>query len=129
MVSVNFNFVFVFGANGDGSFTDNYQRHANRNYGAMYGVSDGPTGNAFAIRVRDNHRVKLDLSQIKTYIDRFCKYADQHPDKIFKVVSFPGFDVVDIAPLFYYAPRNIVLPLSYKMYISTDGIKRKYWMA
>lgn len=121
--------IFVYGANGHGSFVTNVQRHANKYYGAMYGIANGMNGSAYAIAIRDTKMEKRNLLEIKRDIDKFVAYADRNPKKIFKVTTFPGFAIDEIAPLFVYSPNNVILPMRYKTFIEWDGIKRKYWMA
>lgn len=103
--------IFVFGSNLEGQHHGGAARTAYEKFGAEWGVGDGPTGKCYAIPTMHGG-----VKCIKPFVDKFLKYAKEHPNNRFLVTrigcGIAGFKDVDIAPLFLEALRipNIALP-------------------
>lgn len=104
--------IFVFGSNLAGRHGAGAARTARLIYGAVYGVGQGRTGNAYAIPTKDHKIVTLPLEYINVYVQRFLKYARENPELQFKVTrvgcGLAGYTPQDIAPMFRGAPNNCV---------------------
>jgi hypothetical protein len=113
------NEVFVFGSNLSG-------RHAGGaawfalNHGAVEGISDGLSGQSYAIPTVDKEvREPLDIETISHYVDKFTKVAKERSDLTFLVTEIgcglAGFTPEDIAPLFLdcYDLENVHLPFRF----------------
>ena len=103
--------VFVFGSNLQGYHGGGAARTAMDKFGAEWGVGVGPTGRCYAIPTMQGG-----VDTIRTYVDKFIAYANQHPDQQFLVTrigcGIAGFSPDEIAPLFAdaVAVENISLP-------------------
>jgi len=108
------NHVFVFGSNLAGRHGRGAALAAAKNWGAVYGVGFGPTGNSYAIPTKDHQLKVLPLDQIHAHVDWFINYAEKHPETTFLVTAvgtdLAGYSPKDIAPMFKDAPKNCVLP-------------------
>ena len=113
------NEVFVFGSNLSG-------RHAGGaawfalNHGAVEGISDGLSGQTYAIPTVDKEvREPLDIEKISHYVEKFIKVAKERSDLTFLVTEIgcglAGFTPEDIAPLFFdcYDLENVHLPFRF----------------
>lgn len=113
------NEIFVFGSNLAGKHIGGAARQAFRNFGAEWGVGNGPTGRSYAIPTMFHGRI----DDIAPYIDEFIKYAKNHPEQKFLVTKIgcgvAGFKPSDIAPLFMPAAYliNVYLPAEFWLYI------------
>ena len=105
---------FVFGSNFDGRHGKGAALYAKLNYGAVYGVGVGRTGNAYAIPTKDGQLRALPLTIIKQYVDGFVEYAKANPDLDFNVTrigcELAGYADEQIAPMFKKSPKNCTLP-------------------
>lgn len=113
---------FVFGSNLSGIHGAGAARAAHRNYGAAWGVAEGPTGDAYAIpTVRENIAGPLTLDEIRVAVDRFISYATAHPELSFFVTrigcGLAGHRDQDVAPMFTQAPANCSLPDTWATYL------------
>lgn len=106
--------IFVFGSNLAGRHGAGSALEAYSFYRAQYGVSRGPTGDAYAIPTKDARLRTLPLDKIQSYVDQFLEYARAHPELQFAVVrigcGLAGYDDLQIAPMFIAAPDNCHLP-------------------
>jgi hypothetical protein len=106
--------VFVFGSNLAGRHGKGAALTARREYGAVYGVGEGRTGDAYAIPTKDRRLVPRALDDIRVSVDAFIEYARLHPDVAFLVTrvgcGLAGYSDSDIAPMFRAAPSNCTLP-------------------
>jgi hypothetical protein len=106
--------IFVFGSNLAGRQGAGSALEARRNWGAVYGVGSGPTGRSYAIPTKDYDLVSLPLEAIAAGVAKFMEYAAAHPHDSFYVVKIgcglAGYKEEDIAPMFFAAPANCVLP-------------------
>ena len=74
------NQVFVFGSNTAGRHGAGAAYQAMTQFGAVYGVGKGPTGQCYAIPTKNDHLIRMCLGQIKYYFDQFVEYAKEHPE-------------------------------------------------
>lgn len=106
--------IFVFGSNEAGRHGKGAALHAAKKHGAQRNVGEGPTGNAYALPTKDYQLRPRKLTAIAASADRFIGYALRHPSKRFYLTrvgcGLAGFKEWQIAPLFWLAPRNVVLP-------------------
>jgi|JI10StandDraft_1071094.scaffolds.fasta_scaffold714894_2 hypothetical protein len=111
--------VFVFGSNLSGIHGAGAARAARTQYGAQWGVAEGPTGEAYAIpTVQAQIAGPLSLDEIRAAVDRFIAYATAHPESQFFVTrigcGLAGHRDRDVAPMFATAPENCSLPDTWK---------------
>ena len=103
--------VFVFGSNLSGFHGGGAAHIAHKLFGAEWGVGVGPTGQCYAIPTMQGG-----VETIRPYVDEFIRYAEQHPEKLFRVTrigcGIAGFTDADMAPLFKAAAgmENVSLP-------------------
>lgn len=106
--------IFVFGSNLAGRHGRGAALYARQNYGAVYGVGEGRTGLAYAIPTKGKQLEVLPLEDIYPYVQRFIDYALKHPELTFQVTAIgtglAGYEHADIAPMFWGAPANCILP-------------------
>lgn len=106
--------IFVFGSNLAGRHGKGAALFARQYHGAIYGVANGHTGNAYAIPTKDRELNPLPLNRIKAYVEEFLRYARRHPDLEFEVTrigcGLAGYQDDQIAPMFREAPKNCHLP-------------------
>lgn len=106
--------VFVFGSNLAGRHGRGAALTARREYGAQYGVGEGPTGRAYAIPTKDERLRVRSLEVIAVSVRRFLEYARSRPDLTFTVTrigcGLAGYADHQIAPMFRGAPINCDLP-------------------
>jgi len=111
------NEIFVFGSNLAGRHGRGAALTARRMFGAKYGVGAGPTGQCYAIPTKDRDLRVLPVPVIRTYVDDFLEYATAHRGLRFLVTEIgcglAGYHPKQIAPLFLYAPDNVLLPLAF----------------
>jgi hypothetical protein len=113
---------FVFGSNLSGIHGAGAARAARLNYGADWGVAEGPTGGSYAIpTVRENVAGPLTLDEIRAAVDRFISYANAHPEMSFFVTrigcGLAGHRDADVAPMFAQSPANCSLPGTWAPYL------------
>ena len=112
------NEIFVFGSNLAGKHIGGAARQAFQNFGAEWGVGNGPTGRAYAIPT-----IHGGIDEIAPYINQFIQYATKHSEQKFLVTKIgcgvAGFRPKDIAPLFASAAKliNVYLPAEFWLYI------------
>lgn len=108
--------IFVFGSNQSGRHGAGAAKTA-LGWGAKWGQAEGIQGKTYGIPTKDfSVRRTLSINEIKPYVDRFIKFAQEHPQLKFLVTEIgcglAGLDYKDVAPLFKDAVRvkNIILP-------------------
>ncbi len=105
------NEIFVFGSNLAGAHGGGAARLAYNRFGAVWGQGVGLQGQSYAIPTMQGG-----VETIKPYVDEFIRFAKEHLELKFLVTKIgcgiAGFNVDEIAPLFYHAidSENIVLP-------------------
>ncbi len=102
--------IFVFGSNLPGKHGRGAARFAAMHYGAVYGVGEGRTGDAYALPTKDHRLVPRSLQEIQISVERFLAYAAAHPELSFKVTrvgcGLAGYADEQIAPMFANASPN-----------------------
>jgi hypothetical protein len=119
------NKIFVFGSNLSGIHGAGAALHAKKYHGAINGKGIGHWGNSYAIPTRAMDLgpvpayskpkfLTLPLEDIAGYVYQFIIYASHHPELTFEVTrigcGLAGRSAVVIAPMFYAAPKNCILP-------------------
>lgn len=122
---------FVFGSNLAGRHGRGAAWTARTIHGAVYGVGEGRTGDSYAVPTKDLNIKTLPIQTIKGHVDKFLKYATNHPEIEFMVTALgtglAGYSHNDIAPLFILCPVNCVLPYIWKPIINRPELK--YWFS
>jgi hypothetical protein len=107
--------VFVFGSNLAGRHGKGAALYARRCYGAVYGVGEGRTGNAYAIPTKGHRLETLPLDKIKASLFWFAEYARLTPEDKFLLTpigcGLAGYTREEIRPLVEAVnmPPNVVL--------------------
>ena len=126
--------IFVFGSNLAGVHGAGSALAARQHHGAVLGVGEGLTGDAYAIPTKSAHLRTLALGQIRRHVEKFCIFAVNHPEMRFTVVEIgcglAGYTPKQIAPMFLGAPRaNVILPESFTAVLyQTEGIDSETWL-
>jgi hypothetical protein len=112
--------IFVFGSNLSGAHWGGAARYARDFKGAGWSVSEGRTGESYAIPTMGfNACAPLSLSDVRLGVEEFLDHAEEHPDRVFFVTrigcGIAGFTDADIAPLFHNAPENCDLPINWRI--------------
>ena len=106
--------VFVFGSNLAGRHGRGAALDAKLKHGAVYGVGEGLSGQSYAIPTKDERLRTRPLPAIRESVERFMKFAADHPEMTFQVTrvgcGLAGYRDEDIAPMFAGAPGNCLLP-------------------
>lgn len=109
--------IFVFGSNRAGRHGAGAALYAMQHYGAVYGVGEGPTGQAYALPTKGYKVETLPLEEIQEHVVRFLDYAGACPWLTFKVTKvgcgLAGYSEKDIMPMFVGAPNNCLLPFGW----------------
>jgi len=102
--------IFVFGSNLAGRHGKGAALFARTNKGAVYGVGEGRTGNAYAIPTKDHNLFTRSLREITSSVDTFIIYAAERPELNFEITpigcGLAGYSYEQIMPLFKNAPDN-----------------------
>ena len=107
--------IFVFGSNLAGRHGKGAALFARKNYGAVYGVANGPTGQAYAIPTKDERFAALPIDKISEYVSDFCLYARSYPDINFQLTpvgtGLAGIPKRTMVKLFHQhkIPSNVFL--------------------
>jgi len=106
--------IFVFGSNLAGRHGAGSALEAHRNHGAVRGVAEGLTGNAYAIPTKDKNLRTLPIKDIAASVNRFIFFAEDHPIWTFNLVAvgtgLAGYRAEKMADLFRHAPPNVIKP-------------------
>jgi hypothetical protein len=107
--------IFVFGSNLAGRHGKGAALHAKLHHGAIQGQGVGLQGNSWAIPTKDHSLRVLGLKEIGLYVAAFLTQASVlYPDRTFAVTpigcGLAGYTPAEIAPLFRFAPKNVILP-------------------
>ncbi len=121
------NEIFVFGSNTQGAHGGGAARAA-MNWGAVYGQAYGLQGKTFAIPTVDFTKSgKMELSEIKKYVDKFLAFTLEHKELKFLVTEIgcgiAGFKLEEMAELFREAVKdeydNVYLPERFVNYLKS----------
>jgi hypothetical protein len=113
------NEVFVFGSNLNGNHAGGAAKLALDKFGAEMGCNEGHKGQSYAIPTLNKAMNKVDLSNLKIWVDSFIDYATENPKLKFLVTEIgcgiAGFNSGEIAPLFKsgLSAKNIALPQAF----------------
>jgi hypothetical protein len=116
--------IFVFGSNLAGRHGKGAALHALKNHGAIYGRGVGLQGDSYAIPTKDEFLVPLTLEHIYNYVIEFLSFAASHPWLTFNVTAIgcglAGYKPAQIAPMFFHATENVLLPELFKEVLNTN---------
>lgn len=107
--------VFVFGSNLAGRHGKGAALYAKQHYGAVYGVGEGRTGDAYALPTKDANLRSLPLNTILKNINKFADYARKNPNDIFIMTAvgtgLAGYSEQEIGELFFInnLPENVFI--------------------
>lgn len=108
------NEVFVFGSNIKGLHNGNAAALAVERFGAKLGQAEGLQGQSYAIPT-----VGVNEKEMYLAIDRFCRFAEEHPELTFLVTAVgcgtAGYSPYVVAPMFRKAIKlpNVKLPRAF----------------
>lgn len=112
--------IFVFGSNLAGRHGRGAALEAANSYGAVYGVGEGRTGDAYAIPTKDKNLKVRSLEEISSSVSVFLMYAVLRKELTFRVTrigcGLAGYTDAQIAPMFRHAPENCKLPEGWRDY-------------
>jgi len=110
--------IFVFGSNLAGRHGRGSAYEALRHHGARYGQGKGLAGNSYAIPTKDEMLNVLPLTTIAEHVAEFLQYANDHPERRFRIVAIgcglAGYRPDQIGPMFRNAPPNCHLPEEFR---------------
>jgi len=113
--------IFVFGSNLAGVHGAGAARFALEQLGAVWGVSEGMTGKAYAIPTKDEFIQTLPLDRIENFVKRFIEHAKANSSTKFLMTRvgcvLAGWSDSDIAVMFRGAPTNIDFPEQWKQFL------------
>lgn len=115
------NEIAVVGTNEGGRHGAGFALYCYNYFDAIYGQGYGLQGRCFGIPTKDNSRPLkvLPLDKIESYTKEFIKFAEEHPELIFKVskigCGLSNYKPSQIAPLLEEARsvKNIHLPIEF----------------
>jgi hypothetical protein len=102
--------IYVFETNLDGTHTSEQAKHAARFYDAKQGVSNGRTGNAYAISTKGYDYKPLPIHELSVYVYQFLYYAKANKDLIFEINMFKDYTEDVVKRLFVDATDNCMMP-------------------
>lgn len=119
--------VFVFGSNLSGIHGAGAAKAAHQQHGAQWGVYEGLTGESYALpTVKREIKGPLRLDEINFAVDRFIKFANEHPEMQFFVTKIgcglAGRKDSEIAPMFLDAPENCSLPDAWEQFLTPKPV-------
>lgn len=119
--------IFVFGANLLGIHSIGDARVARNNFGALRGLSEGPSGSSYAIPVRDAALCNLSREAVTQAVERFIDYAKAHPCSRFFVTKvgggFGGMAEEAAASMFLGSPDNCSFSSDWMAHLSLGNVK------
>ena len=123
--------IFVFGSNKSGVHGAGAAKYAHQHQGAEWGIGEGLTGNSYALPTKGFQIETIPVVEIKYAVDRFIKFATEHPNGLFQVTrvgcGLGGKKDSDIAWMFREAPNNCLFDEFWKPWLDNFKVKRKYW--
>lgn len=116
--------VFVFGSNRKGIHGAGAALWAKKHRGAIQGQGEGRQGNSYAIPTKETPWVALPVEAIKQHVDTFLEYAKANPSTMFALTpigcGLAGYKPEQIAPMFLYAPHNVILPTEFYFIVAKE---------
>ncbi len=126
--------ILVFGSNTAGRHGAGMAKVAHDQFGAVYGVGEGMTGDCYAIPTKTEgpriikgkkELVVLPLDSIKSKVERFLTYASTHPQLNFFVTrigcGLSGYKDEEIAPFFQDPPFNCSFAEDWRPFLETPS--------
>lgn len=111
--------IFVFGSNRAGRHGKGAALHAIQRHGAKYWQGEGLQGQSYAIPTKDENIRTLPLPCIAIEVEKFKKFAAEHPELTFNVTAIgcglAGYIPEQIAPMFSGSTSNVLLPDEFKI--------------
>ena len=119
-------YVYVFGSNKLGKHYGGAAEMAAKLFGAEFGVSEGISGQSYAIPTLNEDFEKIDLDEIMNSIVELYDVAiNVYPEKVFLVTKIgcgiAGYSEEEIRNCFFVAgcikggkPQNVVLPIEFE---------------
>lgn len=108
--------VFVFGSNAHGAHGGGAARQAHRQFGAVWGQSEGLQGQSYGIDSMSG------LGVLQEHAARFIAFAARHPELRFLLTEvgcgIAGHTPEQVAPFFRGAPENVVLPERFRQVLA-----------
>lgn len=108
------NEIFVFGSNLAGVHGAGAALTARKLFGAKTGQGTGKMGQCYAIPTKNEFLKPLSLLEINWFVATFLRVAEYDKSKTFLVTpigcGLAGYRPEQIAPMFRYAPDNVILP-------------------
>jgi hypothetical protein len=113
--------LFVFGSNLAGRHGAGAAKAAMLRFGAVYGVGEGVTGQAYALPTIDAKMRVLTLKQIKESVRNFREHTKRNKHETYFVTRvacvIAGYTDADIAPMFRGATKRCNFPIEWKEYL------------
>lgn len=110
--------IFVFGSNLAGLHEGGAARQAFEDFGAQWGVGEGPSGRTYAFPTLTADFQQVSDLQLQESLACFYRYAIAHPNLEFiltKVgVGIAGFPEEKMRQLFEHAPANVIEPRDWR---------------
>ncbi|MBX9900999.1 MAG: hypothetical protein K2Y28_09475 [Burkholderiaceae bacterium] len=121
--------IFVFGSNRAGRHGKGAALHAIQHHGAIYGQGEGLQGQSYAIPTKDENIRTLPLRCIAIEVEKFKKFAAEHPELSFNVTAIgcglAGYIPEQIAPMFSGLTSNVLLPDAFKVVLFCSLLTEK----
>lgn len=109
--------IFVFGSNLAGRHGKGAAKEAIDNWGAVYGVGEGRTGDSYAIPTKDGSLKTRNIEDIRKSVQSFRHYANNYNQYLYLLTpigsGLAGIDRKIIAEMFLDIPDHIVLTSSW----------------
>jgi hypothetical protein len=112
--------IFVFDSNDEGNHGAGAAYFAKKRKGAIQGQARGLQGDSWAIvtKVLRLGKRSVTLESIQQQVVVLIAFAREHEDWAFTVTpigcGLPGFTPAEIAPMFRFAPKNMLLSHDFK---------------
>lgn len=117
------NEIFVFGSNYKGVHGAGSAKQAKHYFNAVWGVSEGFTGQCYAIPTKDLDIKSLPLDMIEKHVERFIDqtYIKNHLTFYVTPIAtgLAGYNAQDIAPMFRLCNRNCIFEIEWQEYLET----------
>lgn len=115
--------IFVFGSNLGGQHGAGAALHAWKFCGAITGIGEGLQGTSYAIPTKDYMIMPRKLADIQKSVEKFLAFASETANRYTFFVTpigcgLAGFRPSQIAPMFRGAPKNVLLPKEFLLWLS-----------
>ena len=117
--------IFVFGSNQAGYHAGGAAHAAATQYGAEWGVGEGPKGRSYALPTMNKELQRRDLDAVEDSVELFIMHARSRPDENFFVTrigcGIAGFRDDQIAPMFVGAPDNCSFAEAWRRWLEDEA--------